>query len=177
MSVSCWLRPLALTALLVVSALAAGHAQEAPSLAARMGAAAFHRAGLDQLSPQQLKVLEGWLAAHDGELARQRPLAAEGSATVAAERASRRAAPATASKPKLGRVAIRSTVAGAFRGWQPGAVLVLANGQRWRVADDSMLDTGKALDSPAVTIQPGLVGGWLLKVDGYNTAARVQPAN
>lgn len=176
MSVVSLVRLLALTLLLTVAGATTAAAQEVPSLAARMGAAEFHRAGLDRLSPQQLQVLEHWLAAHDGELARQRPLAAEGSATVAAGRASRRDVP-PADQAKPVREVIRSTVAGDFRGWRPGAVLVLANGQRWRVADDSALDTGRPLQSPAVTIKPGLVGGWLLKVDGYNTAARVQPAN
>lgn len=171
------LRSVALSGLLAVVGTAVCQAQQAPSLAARMGAAEFHRAGLDQLNPQQLAALESWLAAHDGELARQRPLAAEASATVAADRASHRAVAPTPNKPKPAHEAIRSTVAGSFRGWRPGDVLVLANGQRWRVADDSALDTGKVIDAPAVTIKPGLMGSWLLKVDGYNTAARVQPAN
>jgi hypothetical protein len=56
-------------------------------------------------------------------------------------------------------------------------VLALANGQRWRVADDSALATGRPLDAPAVTVGPGLLGGWLPKAAGYNASARVEPAN
>lgn len=177
MSVVALVRPLALAVLLVVAGTTAVAAQQAPSLAARMGDAEFHRAGLGQLTPQQLQALESWLAEHGGELVRPRPLAAERSATVAADRASHRGVPPVAAKARPAREVIHSTLAGNFRGWQPGTVLVLANGQRWRVADDSVLDTGRPLTDPAVTIKPGLVGGWLLKVEGYNTSARVQPAN
>lgn len=156
----------------LLAAAGAAHAQDAPTLQQRMGAAAFHRAGLDKLSPAELQALQQWLAAHADALA-PAPSAA-GSASAAAQRAMAQPAPAKAGPA---RQAITSRIAGDFRGWRPGSVLVLANGQRWRVSDDSSLDTGKPLTAPAVTVKPGLVGGWLLKVAGYNTSARVQPVD
>lgn len=148
-------------ALALALASGAAHAQNAPGLQQRMGAAAFHQAGLDKLSPAELQALQQWLAAHAGELS---PVAVAPAPTARA-----------AAEPA--RQAIVSHVEGRFIGWQPGSVLVLANGQHWRVVDDSALDTGRALQAPVVTVKPGLFGGWLLKVAGYNTAARVQPAN
>ncbi|MDO1528107.1 hypothetical protein QMK61_04600 [Fulvimonas sp. R45] len=164
-------RPLAFV---LLAAAGAVHAQTMPSLQQSMDGATFHQAGLDKLSPQELQTLERWLAAHPGALLP--PPSQARSATAAADRASGHAGfPPAKARPS--REAIVSHVAGRFRGWQPGDVLTLANGQRWRVVDDSALDTGRALDAPAITIKPGLVGGWLLKVEGYNASARVQPAN
>lgn len=140
------------------------HAQQANVLRQQMGATAYQRAGLDKLSASERQYLSAWLSDHAAELAAAVPASAAPTATAATH-----AAPAHAT--------VESHIAGHFNGWQPGAVLVLANGQRWRVADDSSLNTGKTLDAPTVTIKPGLLGGWLLKVTGYNTSARVQPAN
>ena len=140
------------------------HAQQANVLRQQMGATAYQRAGLDKLSDGERHYLAGWLSAHAAELAAAVPASAASTATAATH-----AAPAHAT--------VESHVVGHFNGWQPGAVLVLANGQRWRVTDDSSLDTGKTLDAPAVTVKPGLLGGWLLEVKGYNSSARVQPAN
>jgi hypothetical protein len=161
-------------ALLLLVAAGAAHAQTASSLQQRMGSAAFHRTGLDKLDPQELHALEQWLAAHPDALAP--PPSETRSAAAAAEQVSGHPG-VHAAKPGSTRETITSHVAGQFGGWQSGDVLTLANGQRWRVVDDSSLDTGKALDAPAVTIKPGLIGGWLLKVEGYNASARVQPAN
>jgi hypothetical protein len=158
----------------LLAAVGAAHAQSTPSLQQRMGDAAFHRAGLDKLDAQELHALEQWLAAHPDALAP--PPSETRSAATAAERASGHSG-VRAAKSGRSRETIASHVAGHFRGWHSGDVLTLANGQRWRVVDDSSLDTGKVLDAPAVTIKPGLVGGWLLKVEGYHASARVQPAN
>lgn len=154
-------------ALALIPLLAIGlplHAQQANALRQQMGATAYQRAGLDKLSANERDYLATWLSAHASELAAAVPASAAPTATAATH-----AAPAHAT--------VESRIAGHFDGWQPGAVLVLSNGQRWRVTDDSSLDTGKTLDAPAVSIKPGLLGGWLLKVKGYNASARVQPAN
>jgi hypothetical protein len=167
-------RPYRPLAFVLLATAGAAHAQSTPSLQQRMGGPTFHRAGLDKLDPQELHALEQWLAAHPDALAP--PPSETRSAATAAERASGHPG-VRAAKAGPSRETIASHVAGRFGGWQPGDVLTLANGQRWRVVDDSSLDTGKALDAPAVTVKPGLVGGWLLKVEGYNASARVQPAN
>lgn len=154
----------ALTLPLLLALCVPLHAQQANVLRQQMDAVAYQRAGLDKLSADEQHYLATWLSTHAAELAAAVPASAAPTATAATH-----AAPAHAT--------VESHIVGRFNGWQPGAVLVLANGQRWRVADDSSLSTGKLLDAPAVTIKPGLLGSWLLKVKGYNTSARVQPAN
>lgn len=142
-------------------------AQDQQDLRTRMGAQDFHAAGLDRLSAQELQHLEQWLAAHPPVA----PPASEArSARVAAH------AP-EAPREKHGREKVESRIAGRFQGWHRGSVLTLENGQQWRVVDSSELVVPDAIEQPAVSVRPGLLGGWNLKVEGYNTQARVEPAN
>ena len=67
-------------------------------------------------------------------------------------------------------------VAGRFQGWQTGSVIVLQNGQKWRVIEGSLV-VPRPLEQPEVTVKPAALGGWFLKVKGYNSSARVEPAN
>jgi hypothetical protein len=167
--------PEGLAALFLAALAAASHAQQA-SLRRQMGEAAFQQAGLQKLDPQELHALEAWLARHGEELARLVPVSQAASAGAIAGRAS----PFQAGPSSHGRRAddtVSSHVAGRFDGWGPGSVLRLENGQQWRVSDDSSLTVAHALDHPAVTVRPGLLGGWLLKVQGYHASARVEPAN
>ncbi len=69
-----------------------------------------------------------------------------------------------------------SRIAGEFKGWRHGTTLTLENGQQWRVDDESSL-VSRTMQSPAVTIERGTFGQWWLRVEGYNTAAKVKPAN
>ncbi len=135
----------------------------------------FREAGLDRATPAEIAVLEQFMIEHAGELRALTPASdtASAAAVVAAE----------PSRVKHGDTKSASTdastssrIAGAFKGWGPGTTLTLENGQRWRVADSSTL-TVRAIDRPAVTIEPGTFGAWWLRVEGYNTAARVKPAN
>jgi len=50
---------------------------------------------------------------------------------------------------------------------------VLANGQEWEQSDDTVL-SGVRKTNPAVSISPGLLGVWYLRVDGVNTRAKVR---
>ncbi|KAF1720344.1 hypothetical protein [Pseudoxanthomonas wuyuanensis] len=68
---------------------------------------------------------------------------------------------------------VTSTVAGEFRGWSSGTVLRLANGQRWQVVDGNFY-LGKPLTDPKVTISPGKISGWYLRVEGQNPSAKVK---
>ena len=73
--------------------------------------------------------------------------------------------------------AIDSHIAGPFNGWSPGSIIVLANGQRWRVIDDSRLQLGKSLNAPSMHFAKSLFGTWTLHVKGYNTQARLELMN
>lgn len=68
---------------------------------------------------------------------------------------------------------LTSTVAGEFRGWSSGTVLRLANGQRWQVVDGNFY-LGKPLADPKITISPGKISGWYLRVEGQNPSAKVK---
>lgn len=169
------LLPLLLMSLLSL-ATAGLHAQQAPTLQQRMGSDAFKQAGLDKLSPAELQSLQQWLSAHASELAISVPASEVSSAAAAA--GSKPVQPRDGSGSGATRNdTVISHLAGAFNGWKPGTVLTLQNGQKWRISDDSSLDIGRSIDNPAVTIKPGLISGWTLKVQGYNSSARVEPAN
>lgn len=153
------------------------HAQQAVSLQKQMGSAEFTKAGLEKLSPAELQHLQQWLAQHASELAASVPASDETSAAAAAAKAP---GPFShkAKAPKVKRSdAVTSRIAGEFTGWQQGTTLTLQNGQKWRVKDDSTLTVPESLTSPVVFVKPGFLGSWLLRVQGYNTTARVEPAN
>lgn len=68
---------------------------------------------------------------------------------------------------------ITSTLVGEFRGFAKGRQYTLANGQVWEQVEPARLD-GVRRQDPAVTIKPGLLNVWFLRIDGYNTAAKVR---
>ncbi|MEO7065301.1 MAG: hypothetical protein ABI114_00170 [Rhodanobacter sp.] len=157
------------------------HAQQAIVLQQQMGAKDFAQAGLNKLQPAELAHLQQWLAAHAPELAAAVPASSVKSASVAANKTPAQSSgwfgkksPSTSERAR--RIVI-NPIAGRFNGWQNGSILTLQNGQKWRVSDDSVLIVRAPMESPEVTVKPGAVGGWILKVKGYNTSARVQPAN
>jgi hypothetical protein len=65
-----------------------------------------------------------------------------------------------------------TTIAGQFGGWVPGQRIRLANGQVWKVIDDSD-DVMDARD-PKVTVKRGLLGAVFLDIDGAHRLAKVQ---
>jgi hypothetical protein len=136
----------------------------------------FREAGLDRATPAEIAVLEQFMIEHAGELRALTPASdtASAAAVVAAEPSRERRAETKSASNDQG---VSSRIAGPFKGWRPGATLVLENGQQWRVSDDSSLAIPRTLDRPAVTVERGSFGSWWLRVEGYNTAARVKPAN
>lgn len=153
------------------------HAQQAVPLQEQMGKAEFTRAGLDKLSPAELQHLQQWLTLHASDLAASVPASVEASASAVATK-SPSALGHKAKAPKIkGNDIVTSRIAGEFNGWQHGTTLTLQNGQKWRVKDDSSLVVPQPLTSPEVSVKPAFMGSWLLSVQGYNTRARVEPAN
>jgi hypothetical protein len=67
---------------------------------------------------------------------------------------------------------IRSTIVGRFDGWAPGSVITLANGQVWKVTDDSDAVL-PVMQNPAIEITRGLIGAYFLQVEGHRNSARV----
>lgn len=167
--------PRRIRSLALAGALAAGLAaplafaqQAGERIEQQMTHEQFVAAGLDQLSAEQLQNLNAWL---------NRTLVAE--TTKAATEATRQAAQDGGDKPRgfldFGSgEPVTGQLQGEFHGFAKGRQYQLDNGQVWRQTDASSL-VGVHLDSPQVTIKPSLIGSaWYLKVEGYNTAAKVE---
>ncbi len=153
----------ALVALACVSAIPSASAADACApLQERMSYARFRKLGLDQLSAQQLKGLNAWLAAH-GSCGSGMPDATRAPATPPHDTAS-----GVSGGP------IHSRIAGDFTGWDKDTVLTLQNGQRWRVTDDTPMHIAR-LHNPQVTVRKGLFNAWLLGVKGVGQTAHVAP--
>ena len=73
---------------------------------------------------------------------------------------------------------IVSKIVGDFAGWSASTTFQLANGQTWRVVNtpDYYVPKSKTLANPAVSITPGLLGGWFLQVEGHSVRAKVKQA-
>jgi hypothetical protein len=69
--------------------------------------------------------------------------------------------------------AIESTLVGTTSGWGPGTTFRLANGQVWRVADDSSASHAAKTD-PKVKITRNFLGTLFLEIEGINQAPRVR---
>jgi hypothetical protein len=76
-------------------------------------------------------------------------------------------------KPEALPSAIDSTVVGDFDGWRPNARIRLANGQVWRVVDDSSAVLPRRANT-RVRIERNLFGTLFLTVEGTNQSAKVR---
>jgi hypothetical protein len=76
-------------------------------------------------------------------------------------------------KPDALPASMESTVAGEFEGWGPNSRIRLANGQVWRVVDESSAVLPRR-SNPKVRIDRNLFGTLFLKVEGTNQSAKVR---
>lgn len=146
----------------------------------KMGSAKFREAGLDRQTPEQLQVLEQWLIGNAAEIASSQDASEASTASAAAISSARRSWFGLSKSEKKDGVpssTVASRIDGSFTGWRGGTTLELENGQKWKINDGSSLFVRKPLDRPLATISPGLFGVWNLQVQGYNTSAKVVPAN
>lgn len=155
--------PATVTTLLMLAAFTAPvFAQQ--TIQQRMKPEDFKAAGLDKLSAEELAYLNRWL---DGTL-EVATTAAAMQAKDKVERENRGFFNFGSSEPIVARLQ------GEFRGFGKGRVYRLDNGHVWRQVDDARL-VGVRLDNPQVTIIPSVIGNaWSMKVEGYNTRAKVQ---
>ncbi len=128
-------------------------AAEFSSLEERMSQPEFHASGLDKLSAEELKNLNAWLRNHP----------------ISGNNIDRTGFPAQDSN----RDAITSRIDGAFSGWSGKTVFKLQNGQWWQQVESDQFAAGP-MQNPEITIEPALLGSWLLKVKGYNRSVHVQ---
>lgn len=154
------MRRLLITSLFLF-ALVGGNAlaQQFSSLEERMTAAEFKAAGLDKLTAEELKALNAFLA---GKVVTATPAGAPAQDNRGFESRT------TASG------AIVSSISGEFTGWDGrGSRITLTNGQVWEVTDGTSRLKVKVND-PAVIITPGVLNSWYLRIEGYNTRAKVK---
>ncbi len=128
----------------------------------RMSYAQFRKLGLDQLSAEQLKGLNAWLGSQ-ADCGKSLAAAPERAATNSTDGRE----PAT--NP------VHSRITGDFSGWSQDAILILDNGQHWRVTDDEPMRIA-TMHAPKVTVRHGLFNTWLLDVEGIDETAHAVPA-
>lgn len=157
------MRRLLITTLVLFSLLGGvALAQQFSTLEERMTAAEFKAAGLDKLTPEELAKLNDWLA---GKVA-------TASAGGAAPGVDDRGFEGRQSSSSAG--AIFTSIRGEFRGWDgKGDRIKLDNGQVWEVTDSTARLKIKVQD-PGIIIEPGVLNSWYMKVEGYNSRARVK---
>ncbi|HZX80540.1 MAG TPA: hypothetical protein VFE72_06280 [Lysobacter sp.] len=137
----------------IVLATAAFKAVAAPPayvpLEQRLTAEQMRNTGLDGLGEAQLRELNAILAA-----------SAPAPATEA---------PAKRDSP---RAPVEARLVGRFIGWTAGTVFTLDDGSRWRVSEGGF--DARPVDSPRVTVKPGLLSGWYMHVEGQPVVASVR---
>ncbi|HEX7130162.1 MAG TPA: hypothetical protein VF217_08880 [Rhodanobacteraceae bacterium] len=143
--------PSVLCLLLAVPALA----QQFSSLEERMPAADFKAAGLDKLSPEQLKYLDTWLQNHQ----QVKMVNSSGRPVFYADDADR------------GK--FETHMIGNFSGWNGNSEFTLSNGEVWKQAESGAYSC-PTVANPTVTIKPMMLGSWLMYVQGCNESVRVE---
>jgi hypothetical protein len=137
--------------------LAAAQTQQQPAtLEERMSQAELRAAGLDHLSPEQLKYLNEWLRTHGAGPAQA--MTQNGQPVFYPDQSSRDT--------------VESHIDGLFTGWRGHTVFKLDNGQEWKQAESGAYDAGK-FEDPVVRIKPMLLGSWLMYVEGCGCSVRV----
>lgn len=139
---------LAFAMLLVLCLAGFANAEQFSSLEERMSQSEFHAAGLDKLSPDELKALDAWLQAHAGTQVTY--VSPSGQPVFYPQESARET--------------IDAHIVGEFTGWYGKTVFTLDNGQQWQQAESGNNQCGK-YENPKVTIKPTLMGSWLMYVD------------
>ena len=131
---------------------------QAPTLEERMSQAEFTSAGLDKLSPEQLKFLNSWIQS-------------KGISEVGAP-IKHRDGSTTFYPDSSDREVIESNIVGDFSGWYGNTQVTLENGQIWKQSESGQKTS--RMNSPKVTIKPMSFGSWIMYVDGCGCEVRVR---
>lgn len=133
----------------------------------QMSAEQFKAAGLDKLSAKELAALNAWL---------QQKVTTETAVALEAAREEGRKEVVQKNRGFFDfgtSEPIESVIVGEFRGFGMGKKYTLQNGQVWEQVEPASLAGVRKSDVP-VKIKPGLLGVWYMKIDGYNTQAKVR---
>lgn len=154
--------------LLVFSSLLSAQSEQPfSSLEERMTGSEFTRSGLHKLSAEELAALNKWI--------RERSVVRyDGPAESRSEGTGLPSQPGEA--PAIDRMAreeFQSRIVGEFSGWSGNTEFRLENGMVWKQDENDRFRL-QPVDSPMVTIKPGLFGAWRLSVEGHNRTVRVE---
>jgi len=155
------LRRMTSCAVLVLALAAAAPAWAQPAyvdIEQRLSANEMREAGLDTLSPVQLKALN--------RLLREKSVPGTAAPSTTSAPGAERSYVGLDDKP------IRSRLKGDVAGWEPGTVFVLENGQHWKVLKGHM-KLRTPMQAPEIVVVPGVAGRWFLQVDEDLPKARV----
>ncbi|AIF47117.1 hypothetical protein [Dyella japonica] len=123
----------------------------------RMTPAEFKAAGLDKLSPDELKNLDNWLGGHGKVVTKM----VDESGKPVFYPSGEKAGP------------VQAHVQGRFNGFNGHGQFTLDNGQVWQQADSTSFACASD-DNPKVTIRRSLMGNWMMAVDGCNDTTSVK---
>jgi hypothetical protein len=164
-------RELFLMGVLVVVAASKGAGAE---FSETLSSDEFSAAGLSKLSAEELSRLNALIQRQrrsDGERKEQRTSGSgttglETSSPTPSAKASARERVVLTPGTAVEYAKVETHLRGRFRGYEPGAVLTLANGQRWRVVDGSYWAPAKDADKlRKVVIEPGVLGSFFLRIE------------
>jgi hypothetical protein len=142
------LLPLLVSAALVIPSLSLASDQYVP-LQQRMTPDEFKAAGLDKLSPDQLKNLDTWLSGHGKVVTK----VVDQSGKPVFYTPTEKAGP------------VQARIQGEFSGFTGSTEFTLDNGQVWKQADSTKVACMTATNAK-VTIRRSLMGNWMAAVDG-----------
>ncbi|HZP65217.1 MAG TPA: hypothetical protein VFB32_02820 [Rudaea sp.] len=121
-----------------------------------MSQSEFHAAGLDKLTPDELKALNEWLRTHSASTPTY--VTPSGQPVFYPKESER--------------TTIETRIDGHFSGWYGHSVFKLENGQEWTQAESGSYTFGP-VDHPKVKIKPMLIGSWLMYVEPCGCSVRV----
>jgi hypothetical protein len=132
----------------------------------------YAAAGLGKLSVEERQALDRLVDAHrtaevesakkEAAAAKQEREAATGERTSLLNRLKVVLTPGT----DIEYASVETELVGNFRGYEPGKVLQLANGQQWKVVEGSYWSPAKAAAKPRkVVIEPGVLGSFFLRIE------------
>jgi hypothetical protein len=133
----------------------------------------FAAAGLAKLSPEELTRLDALVRTHTEpahaekrEGAGPAGAASEGEATERPRGLRERLRVVLTPGTQIDYRALETEMGESFRGYAPGQILKLANGQRWRVVDGKYWSPPKSADQPRkVVVRPGVLGSFFLEIE------------
>ncbi|ACB74862.1 hypothetical protein [Opitutus terrae] len=137
--------------------------------------AEFAAAGLDKLSAAELARLDALVQARrERDAAEHDAAASRDSAITNASTATKPSSPGLFARMRvvlkpgteIAYETVETEITSGFRGYEPGKVLTLANGQRWRVVDGNFWAPARDANRPRkVTIEPGVLGSFFLRIE------------